>query len=115
MESGCDDEKAAAKDLEVWKAMLHKEAWLNWESEIRLKRVPTQGFKNRNPRHQCHHPQKYRQHLSGNNAQCGKHFTQSHPAHKSYTKTCNNNTNFQRKPVQQYDNQNKGNNKTSHH
>ena len=55
MEPGCDDEKAAAKDLEVWKAMLRREARLDWESEIRLKRVPARNFQNRNYRHQGHY------------------------------------------------------------
>jgi hypothetical protein len=41
MESGTDDERAAAKNLKVWKALLLKEARLDWESAVRLKHIQT--------------------------------------------------------------------------
>ena len=114
MESGCDEEKAAAKNLEVWKAMLRKEARLDWESQIRLKREPTRNSRNRNFRPQRQHPQKFKR-LSGNSAQRGRRPNQSRPAHGSHTKTRNSNINFQRKPVRRYDNNNKGNGRNRHH
>ena len=50
IESGCADDKAAAKNLQVWKAMLRRETRLDWESEFRLRGVSTDarrgGFKN---------------------------------------------------------------------
>ena len=51
MESGCADDKAAAKNLQVWKTMLRRETRLDWESEFRLRGVSTDvrrgGFQNR--------------------------------------------------------------------
>ena len=111
MESGCDEEKAAAKNLQVWKAMLHKETCLDWESEIRLKKMSTRDFRNSNSRHGRNYPTKFRQRLRGNSAQCGKRFIQLRPTHRSYTKMHTTNTNFQRKPVRRYDSTNKGNSK----
>ena len=35
MESGCADDKAAEKNLQVWKSMLKRKTRLDWESEFR--------------------------------------------------------------------------------
>ena len=51
MESGCADDKAAGKKLQVWKTMLRRETRLDWESEFRLRGVGTDvrrgGYKNK--------------------------------------------------------------------
>jgi hypothetical protein len=44
MESGTDDERAAYKNMKVWKALLRKEARLDWESAIRLKTDSNTGL-----------------------------------------------------------------------
>ena len=113
MESGSDEEKAAAKNLEVWKAMLRKEARLDWESQIRLKREPTRDSRNRHFK-QRQHPQQFKR-PSTNSAQRGRRFNQSRLARKSYSKTRNTNTNFQRKPVRRYDNDKTRNHKPRQH
>ena len=59
MESGNDSERAAAKDLKVWKALLRKEARLDWESAIRLKQIQTPDFKSRNFRHGTQRHQRF--------------------------------------------------------
>ena len=60
IESGTDDESAASKDLKVWKALLRKEARLDWESTIRLKHIQTPDFKSRNFRHGTQRHQRFR-------------------------------------------------------
>ena len=51
MESGCADNKAAEKNLQVWKTMLRRETRLDWESEFRLRGVESDvrrgGHKNK--------------------------------------------------------------------
>ena len=50
IESGCEDDKAAGKNIQVWKTMLRRETRLDWESEFRLRGVSTDarrgGFQN---------------------------------------------------------------------
>ena len=111
MESGTEDERAASKNIKVWKALLRKEACLDWESAIRLRHNQTPDFKINFFRHGTQRHQRFRNQNKNRSKSLhvGTFAGQSKSRRsKTYTGSCfrppSKNANFQKKPFRKNDN-----------